>query len=250
MHVVKISSFSVVPRSLHKGNSITLSWKIENAQTIKLSQIRPGGEAVDLQSDMPANGSVEYFIKETTTYRLSADHISRELTIKVGYGLIIKYVLFGLLAVSLATVAYLKWPSATTEGESAVKQNPPQTQGSASKPSNRTTEKIDIPPRLLRPMSEFESNFQEGLKSIQQEDKLKANKFLTEAVRLNQEARLKQETRLDSLYKVIIAAGNKVMEMKKTDPEYNYETFACEWYKLAKVLKNTSEINQKLIPCQ
>ncbi|WP_428662980.1 hypothetical protein [Runella sp.] len=111
MPAVKINSFSVVPKSLHKANTITLSWEIENAQSIKLSQIRSGGEAVDLQSDMPAIGSVEYSIKETITYRLSADNISRELTVKVGYGPIIKYILLGLLAISVTGVIYIKWPS-------------------------------------------------------------------------------------------------------------------------------------------
>lgn len=111
MPAVKINLFSVVPKSLQKANTITLSWQIENAQSIKLSQIRSGGEAIDLQSDMSAIGSVEYFIKETTTYRLSADNISRELTIKVGYGHIFKYVLLGLLSICITTIVYLKWPS-------------------------------------------------------------------------------------------------------------------------------------------
>ena len=65
----RIDSFSASPARLSEAGRVTLSWATRHAVSVELMR---GGAAVDDGSGIPASGSLELVVDETTTFSLIA----------------------------------------------------------------------------------------------------------------------------------------------------------------------------------
>lgn len=73
----RILSFAAEPTKIVRGETATLSWRTENAESVRI--LDGDGEAVDLGDANPAEGSVVVSPARTTTYTLVASRKSRSV---------------------------------------------------------------------------------------------------------------------------------------------------------------------------
>lgn len=79
-----IASFTATPDAAKSGETVTLSWATEHADTVRIT--RAGGLVVDLQGAAPTSGSVDVPVLTDTSYTLTATGPggSVEATVQVG----------------------------------------------------------------------------------------------------------------------------------------------------------------------